>query len=195
MFYSGSNGNNVFTGSNAADEIFGRGGNDRLFGRNGNDLIDGGSGNDLVEGQGGSDIVRGGAGNDTVNGGAGNDNVNGGAGRDLLIGGSGDDNFDFNSVSDSNSVTRDIIQTFDYGGVDTIDVSTIDANQTAGAIGNQDFFFNGTTNGGAGSIWVVDVGDSNIILGNVDNDGAAEFQVEVENGIPAGLWADFNFVL
>jgi len=192
---NGNNGNNVLIGTNAPDIIFGFGGHDRIFGRSGGDLLDGGNGNDLVEGQGGNDIVRGGAGNDTVNGGAGNDNVNGGRGRDLLIGGTGEDNFDFNSTADSNAATRDLIAHFDYSGVDTIDVNSIDADQRPGALGNQDFFFNGTTNGGAGSLWVIDVGDSNFVLANIDDDPAAEFQVEVENGIPAIFWADYNFVL
>jgi Ca2+-binding RTX toxin-like protein len=195
MLINGNNGNNVLIGTNFHDDIFGRGGNDRIQARNGNDLADGGSGNDIVEGGGGNDIVRGGAGNDTVNGGAGNDNVNGGGGRDRLIGGTGEDNFDFNLTTDSNSANRDLIDNFDFGGVDTIDVSTIDADQRPGAIGNQDFFFNGTTNGGVGSLWVVDVGASNFVLANVDDDPTAEFQVEVQNGIPAIFWADFNFVL
>lgn len=194
-FINGNNNNNVLFGTNSADQIFGRGGNDRLFGLGGNDLVDGGDGNDNVEGGNGNDIVRGGAGNDTVNGGGGNDNINGGTGRDVLIGGAGSDNYDFNSTQDSTAVNRDIIRNFDYGGVDTIDLNTIDADQRPVAPGNQDFFFNGTTNGGAGSVWVIDVGDSNFVLANVDDDNTAEFQLEVENGIPAAFWADFNFVL
>lgn len=199
----------ALVGTANADTINGRIGNDQLFGRAGNDTLNGGDGNDELNGEGGNDtlngnagndLMRGGSGNDRLVGGTGGDHLNGGTGRDILDGGNEavvlgviQDNFDFNSVNESNFGARDRVLNFNFGDStsgDKIDVATIDA--IAGGGVNEAFVFNGTTAGGAGTLWVVDDAASSdtIILGNVDGDADAEFQVAVNDGATtAGFWS------
>ena len=78
---------------------------------------------------GGNDTVTGTAGANNINGGAGNDLIIGGLGRDVMDGGLGADTFDFNATNESPAgLFRDVINNFNWGQGDKIDLSTIDAN-------------------------------------------------------------------
>ncbi len=123
----------------------------------------------------------GGAGDDVITGGAGNDLIFGGLGTDTLTGGAGADTFRYQSAAESTTNGRDGIQ--DFGAGDTIDLSRVDA--ISGTPGNDAFHFvDGgaftgpghageliASNGGSGNIWTVS--------GDVDGDGAADFQLLV----------------
>ena len=104
-----------------------------LTGTSGGDTLRGGNGNDTIDGGSGWDWLYGGAGNDRIIGGNGNDDLFGGAGADV---------FDYNAISETppGGGRRDFIHDFEVG-VDTIDLSTIDAR--AGGSLNQAFKFLG----------------------------------------------------
>ena len=104
-----------------------------LTGTSGGDTLRGGNGNDTIDGRSGWDWLYGGAGNDRIIGGNGNDDLFGGAGADV---------FDYNAISETppGGGRRDFIHDFEVG-VDTIDLSTIDAR--AGGSHNQAFIFLG----------------------------------------------------
>jgi Ca2+-binding RTX toxin-like protein len=103
-------------------------------------------------------------------------------GKDILIGGLGADKFKFNAVLESRvSVTlRDIIQDFNVGQGDKIDVSAIDAN--AAVAGNQAFVL---LQGGAFSGVFANSGElyfdqtAQVFYGNNDGDSAADFAIQL----------------
>jgi serralysin len=174
----GSASNETIRGSAVANLLDAGGGNDSCFGGNGNDQVLGGAGNDFIDAQ---------VGNDTVRGGAGADNLSGGFDADVIIGGAGNDIFAFRTLNSSVPGATDRLQAGDgaaafqgAGGaaLDLIDVSQIDANLTAG--GNQTFLFG--LPGNKGHLWCVNSGANTRVLGNVDNDGAAEFQLDIVDG-------------
>ena len=145
-------------------------------------------GSDKITGSAYSDTLYGWSGNDTIKGLTGNDRITGGAGKDNLYGGSGNDLFDFNKTSESgtNSNSRDVIADF-VRGTDKIDLSTIDANTTAG--GNNAFtkLFNSTaafTTPGQLKF------TGGILYGNTDSDSAAEFSIQL-TGISKLSSSDF----
>lgn len=125
------------------DILYGEGGNDFLYGYEGDDWLYGGSGDDQLQGHedndhlfgdDGNDRLFGQAGDDVLNGGAGNDFLSGGMGTDVLTGGSGADQFRWvrwgvtnNDFASDPSV--DTITDFQRG-IDTIDVSHFDADET-----------------------------------------------------------------
>ncbi len=197
----GSDSTETIRGSAGNNTLLGFGGNDTVDGWFGNDTVDGGGGNDLVYGGPGNDLVRGGPGNDTVVGGAGVDTVSGGLGRDVLIGGASGDRFIFAGIVESPvGAGSDVLQAgaggaaFDGAGAaagDRIDVSAIDANFTLA--GNQTFIFGGT---GKGHIWCVNAGATTVVLANLDNDAAAEFQINIaDGGVLAGAYKAADFIL
>ncbi|CAK0742469.1 conserved hypothetical protein [Gammaproteobacteria bacterium] len=149
--------------------------------QHGDNLIGDASNNDL-RGFGGNDTLGGGAGNDTLDGGTGTDMLIGGAGKDTLTGGAGHDTFDFNALSEMGvtSSTRDIITDFTRGQ-DRIDLSTLDANQTAG--GNQ--AFSAPVVGGTFSAVFASPGDlyfdnvAHVLYGNTNTNAAAEFSIQL----------------
>ena len=85
--------------------------------------MDGGVGNDLMFGGGGNDTMLGGAGNDSMDGGAGNDSMLGGDGSDQLWGGAGADTFLMDPRLNKQATSMDVINDFDHGQGDVIDVS------------------------------------------------------------------------
>ncbi|MEH1871599.1 DUF4347 domain-containing protein [Nostoc sp.] len=97
--------NNVNGFDNSADVINGQGGNDRIDGLSGNDLLRGGAGNDTLLGGAGNDTLVGGTGNNILIGGAGNDILIGGDFSDTLTGGSGNDQFIYQTLSNSDTIT------------------------------------------------------------------------------------------
>jgi Ca2+-binding RTX toxin-like protein len=181
----GEAGNDTLNGGTGDDEIFGGDGDDQLFGEDNDDELNGGNGNDLLNGGNGNDRLIGGAGNDVLFGGArgdnlfgddGNDIINGGIGEDNLRGGAGNDIFVFTSLQDSVvGGDRDEIRDFTRGS-DLIDLSAIDANTNLA--GDQAFIFIG------GSAFTNVAGQlrfsNNILSGDVNGDGIADFQIELQ---------------
>ena len=114
-------------------------GDDYLYGNGGSDMLFGLDGNDWLYGQTGTDQLSGGNGSDHLFGGADGDTLTGGAGADFFV-------FLLNTDSNGTSATtRDQIADFGVGGADLIDLTALDANTAAGATGNQDFAWGGTT--------------------------------------------------
>ncbi len=175
-------------------------GNDRLIGTSTANAITGGDGYDTINGGGGDDNLFGGIGLDKIFGSGGADRLRGGTGQDILIGGKGNDIFIFFGGDRSNGSNADIIRAgggaiaFEGAGAgsgDIINVNAIDADSTIA--GNQDF-----TGGGAGKgqIRVVDIGGNSVVQGNIDNDGAFEISITIEDGGVLALAytaADFVF--
>ncbi|TKD50422.1 Ig-like domain-containing protein [Sphingomonas baiyangensis] len=159
-------------GGNGDDQVFGGRGDDRLDGGNGDDRLDGGSGNDILFGGNGSDTLSGGSGNDQLLGGNGDDVLNGGAGDDRLTGGFGNDRFVFTETGGV-----DTIVDLNRGGVETIDLSAIDAN--TGVAGEQDFTWVGDAafSGTAGELRSAFENGRWELTGDVDGDGVADFTI------------------
>jgi Ca2+-binding RTX toxin-like protein len=157
----------------------------------GADHLKGFGGSDIVKGFAGNDRLLGGSGNDTLLGGTGRDTLIGGDDRDRLTGGTGSDVFVFNKTAETGrtSTTRDVITDFELG-VDDIDLSAIDANIRAGAIGNQAFKFIGGAafTGVAGQLRFA----AGFVSGDVNGDGKADFQIAV-TGITS--MAEGEFIL
>jgi Ca2+-binding RTX toxin-like protein len=137
-------------------------------------------------------LIYGGAGGDTLTGGGGNDRISGGASGDTLRGGGGADRFEYRSIADSTVAASDLIADFELG-VDGIDLSAIDADP--GAEGDQAFTWLGgeAFSGKAGELRLVhDQGAARwTVLGDVDGDGQADFQLFVATGGAAPAASDF----
>ncbi|EYD78182.1 putative protease [Rubellimicrobium mesophilum DSM 19309] len=143
--------------------------------------VQGGSGADTISGSFAANILRGGDGADTLRGQSGADTLVGGLGRDLLAGGADDarDAFVFNAVADSapGATQRDVIADF-ARGVDEIDLRGLDANLDLD--GNQAFAWSGT-GAEAHGLWTVDSGADVLLRGDVDGDGQADFEIQVND--------------
>jgi Ca2+-binding RTX toxin-like protein len=191
-------GNDTISGGDGDDRAYGGGGNDSLLGDDGHDTLAGGLGADRLEGGDGDDRLNGGDGNDTLaggndddtlNGGAGNDRLNGNSGDDVLIGRlgkdflfgqSGADSFVFTRVLDSTvGATRDQIKDFSAADGDRIDLSAIDADVTTGADEAFTFIANAAYSGTAGELRFTSGAVNSIVRGDIDGDGADDFQILV----------------
>ena len=154
----GDAGDNELRGGQASDSLFGRGDNDKLIGDGGADTLNGGNGDDNLQGGGGADTLV------------------GLAGVDLLTGDAGNDRFDFNNVSDSGvgGGARDRITDFEQGK-DLIDLAGIDAITGGG----DDAFtlIAGNFTGVAGELRTVTQAAQTRILGDVNGDAVADFEV------------------
>jgi murein DD-endopeptidase MepM/ murein hydrolase activator NlpD len=153
---------------------------DRLFGTKGDDRIGGLGGNDRIDGSNGDDALFGGRGFDRIDGGAGDDRINGGLHLDILTGDAGHDLFDFNSIREAGrNGGRDRIVDFDRAE-DRIDLRGIDAD--GGRRGNQKFDFIGRQefSGDAGELRYYRKGGDLIVEGDVNGDGRADFQIELD---------------
>lgn len=153
---------------------------ENVTGGGGNDTLSGDHGPNGLEGGSGRDILRGRVGNDTLMGGDGDDTLIGGDGLDSQFGGEGNDVFDFASVWESPpNPGRDVIGDFadpGPGGGDVIDVSDIAA-----------FAFIGTdpfSSGGA-ELRVEQSGADTLVMGDVDGDGVADFEIQVNTSTAA----------
>ena len=144
----------------------------------GNFNVTGNASSNGVAGSAGNNVIDGGDGNDKLNGRQGNDTLIGGLGEDILNGDENNDIFKFNTINDSVvGIHRDVITDFNlYGGVDKIDLSSIDAdtslanNQAFSFIGNDAVFSSST-----GQLIFASV--SNSLFGDVDGDGFADFEI------------------
>lgn len=113
----------------------------------------------------------------TLIGGAGGDVLSGGGGADVLRGNGGADSFVFKAVSDS-AVGAGRTTIYDFtAGSDRIDLSAIQA--VTGASADQAFGFIGAAafTKHAGELRQVGSGSSTLVEGDVNGDGAADFQI------------------
>jgi Ca2+-binding RTX toxin-like protein len=138
---TGTNDNDLIRGYAGNDIISGGDGNDLIYGGAGNDTLNGGAGHDRLFGGVGDDILNGDAGNDYLDGGSGNDLLNGGEGDDILLGGSGNDTLTGGAGADTfvwraGDTGNDVIQDFNIGEGDRIDLSDLLQGETDGTIDN-----------------------------------------------------------
>lgn len=155
---------------------------ENLIGGNRVDILFGDAGANAISGGSGSDRVAGRAGDDVLDGGAGFDKLYGNAGQDIMTGGGGNDRFIYFNLSDSRTGagSRDVITDFEVTG-DRIEIQRLDAD--AGSAGDQSFDFIGRAgfSGVAGELRYFQSvrNDFTIIQGDVDGDGAQDFQIEL----------------
>ena len=182
-FLTGS-GNLDLTGNASANTLNGNGGNNRLDGGDGEDVLGGGLGNDILVGGNGNDILKGGDGNDIVIG---------GNGIDSLGGRTGSDTFRFLAVGDSGTTlaTADRITDFSAAQGDKIDLAGIDAI-SGGGDDSFTFIGSGAFTGVAGQLRAEVSGSTQLLSGDVDGDGVADFLIVVTaaGGVPL-VTADF----
>lgn len=115
-----------------------------ILGNNRRNDLTGTGGGDWIEGRGGNDTINGGTGADTILGGRGADQMTGGAGPDLFLFRQGDipGRFWLFDLWFGPHYRQDVITDF-QPGIDTIDLSAMDANSRER--GNQAFHFEGTS--------------------------------------------------
>jgi Ca2+-binding RTX toxin-like protein len=159
---------NTINGTEAVNLLRGQGGNDNLYGKGGNDRLEGGDGADLLRG---------------------------GAGQDTLLGGTGVDRFDWDSLGEAGLGSgRDIVLDFTRG-TDKLDLAGIDAK--AGTATNDAFSFIGTAvfGGVAGQLRFEHGNDGSpftLVQGDVNGDAAADFEVQLANGLLPLTSTDFT---
>lgn len=124
--------------------------------------------------------INGGSGNDTITGSAGNDVLEGGAGKDLLTGGLGADYFDFNLSSHSRATVIDRITDF-AKGEDIIDLATIDADGTQGALDTFLFIGAAAFSGVAGQLRYDSTSLAGVtrILADLDGNRSIDFEIQL----------------
>jgi Ca2+-binding RTX toxin-like protein len=150
-------------------------------------------GNELantIVGSNGANVLSGFAGSDTLRGLDGDDVLDGGAGQDSLSGGAGSDTYRFGSVSDSIAGRADTILDFTSGS-DRIDLSAIDADSNNGTSEAFTGIGSAAFSGKAGELRWEAVGGQTFVYGDVNGDGAADFQIVVNAASLAS--GDFNF--
>lgn len=154
----------------------------RMEGNGAPNLLHGKAGDDRLFGGGGHDTLIGGEGADTLDGGAGSDRFILGAGADTVIIGPDD--------SGGGPKTRDKIFNF-TSGLDTIDLSTIDADPTRA--GDQAFAFVGTTGSDEpGAIHIQSYANMTIVSANLDDVPGADIQLQIGGG---GILNADDFIL
>jgi len=143
----------------------------------------------VLNSEDGADTLEGGRQDDTIRPAAGNDVLIGGGGADFMIGGAGADRFVYETTEDSSRHHRDFI--YDLAAEDLIDLSGIDADETAG--GDQAFTLVSAFSHAAGeAVLAYQPGSYRTLLSlDVDGDGKADTVVEL-NGDNSGYG---NFVL
>jgi Ca2+-binding RTX toxin-like protein len=148
-----------------------------------NNNIVGLAGNDTLSGGGGHDELFGNAGDDVLNGDGGEDLLIGGPGADVLTGGYEGDTFQFNDGDCGLGASADRITDF-VQIVERIDLRGIDAD--TGTAGDQAFSFVGTAafSGVAGELRYAFDGVDTWVQGDVDGDGAADFEIVLSGGYP-----------
>lgn len=167
----------------AAAQATGGAGSDRLFPLSSIENLIGGSAADNLTGTDGVNRISGGAGNDNISALIGADTVYGNAGRDSIdLGNDADADLVGYIVQTESAVgtTRDVIANFKLAN-DKIDLSAIDADTRAAAIGNQTFTFNNTTPR-ATSVWYAVSGANILVRGDVNGNTTADFEIQI-NGV------------
>jgi len=161
------------------EDVYGSNCNDFLGGDGNANAMNGLAGNDRMVGYGGNDTLFGDAGYDSLSGGAGNDVLNGGSEKDNLNGGTGADHFAFGATSDSGfgASKWDIVQDFNHGEADKIDLSNIDANSNVA--GDQAFAFKSGAFTGAGQVHVTYANGNTYVDANTSGNGGVDMQIEL----------------
>jgi Ca2+-binding RTX toxin-like protein len=160
-------------------------GDHRLSGGDGNDSIQSDFGTDRIDGGDGLDTLNAGTGDDTVLGGAGKDLIGGGLGADRLAGGVGRDVYIYRDCAESSAAGG--VDLLSLQGDDRIDLSRIDADQTAA--GDQAFVLVEALSGEAGQLAVEYDSAARVtwVRGDVDGDGLADLEISLR-----GAHADFD---
>jgi serralysin len=162
---------------------------ENLIGSDHADWLAGNAGNNILYGLNGNDMLWGAGGSDSIVGGAGNDAIYGGAAADRLNGGTGNDRFEYMAATDSGPAagTRDTIFFFEAG--DRIDLSFVDANETAG----MDQAFRLDTGGAflPGEIQQQRIGTGILLTMNTDANASAEMSIWLGNRSAFVTAADF----
>lgn len=166
------------------ENLIGSGRADTLVGNGGVNVLRGGDGADILSGSGGADTLVGGSGADALRGGAGQDTLTGGAGADRFVFGKGE----FAGMTLS---TADEIVDFSHAEGDRIALGLVDANATTVGIDDA-FTFISTAEFGhhAGELRYTVSGDVDIVQGDTDGDGIADFWIVVD-AAPALTALDF----
>jgi len=183
---------NTIIGNAVANRLFGGAGNDMLFGGGGDDMLDGGDSDDTLLGEDGNDTLYGGAGDDTLVGGAGNDALIGGAGADVLTGGTGTDRFVFRvGELSADPAKTDRITDFSRDEGDKIDLSAFDADPSTAK--RDAFTFVGTAEFSkrAGEVRIDTSGTYQVISGDLNGDGVADFTINVNKNFGTLIATDF----
>lgn len=153
---------------------------ENVRGSSGSDVLGGDTLANVIIGEAGADSVVGFGGDDSLAGGAGDDTLIGGLGKDTLSGGDGADLFVFASAGATPVGSgRDVIADFVAG--DAIDLTRIDAQ--SGVEGRQGFTFLGLGSAdrvvGAGELKFYHFGGNTFVVGGIDADNQADFQIEL----------------
>jgi Ca2+-binding RTX toxin-like protein len=143
----------------------------------------GGGGADHMFGSRFGDIFIGEGGNDKLSGAAGNDFLDGGIGRDQMTGGQGKDEFVYNSIADSHDNAVDIITDFNRNEHDKLGVDGIDTQPST--TDDDAFTFIGTQHfsGAIGELRYEFHNGRTTVLGNLDHDNQAEFEITLNGSI------------
>jgi Ca2+-binding RTX toxin-like protein len=126
------------------------------------------------------DVLTGSSQHDAIQGDEGADVLTGGKGRDVLSGGDDNDTFRFVRTTDSLKGNPDLIADFSHAEGDRIDLHKIDANTKIA--GNQAFHFISAQNfhHKAGELHFVSSSTGGFVEGDVNGDGKADFQIELD---------------
>lgn len=150
-------------------------GNDILVGDDGPNRLEATGGADLLSGRGGDDVLTS---RDDIGPGSGNGTFVGGRGADTITTAGGADTIRIDRLVESLPGREDVV--VDFSARDILDLSRIDADQTAP--GDQAFAFIGAAafSGTAGELCTERRGDGLLVSADADGDGWADMQVILE---------------
>lgn len=157
----------------AIENLFGSVYSDSLKGDNGANVVYGNGGNDQIFGRGGNDVLFGDAGNDVIFGGEGADRMTGGAGADTFVW--------LNTAEFSVPASlADHIVDFNQGEGDRINLGSLDAKTTTGAV-NDAFTFigSGAFTSSAGQLRSYVESGVTWVEGDTNGDGVADFWIRL----------------
>ena len=157
-----------------------------------NNIMIGNTAANRLSGGAGDDTLDGGAGDDVLDGGDGNDTLIGGPGADTLTGGAGADRFVFRAGDlDADPAKTDTITDFSRNDGDKIDLTALEASNTAKAPKGFTFIGNAAFGKHAGELRVVTSGTLQVLYGDLDGDGVADFAINVSKGSGTLIASDF----
>ena len=206
----GGAGNDIYFVDNAGDVVVeeSNGGTDVVYSSIHYVLLDGvenltlsglgaldGTGNaldNIIVGNAAANHLWGGAGNDTLDGDDGDDVLVGGAGADTLTGGAGADRFVFQVGDlDADPGRSDTIADFSRAAGDKIDLSALATNPSTSK--RTAFSFVGTAafSKRAGELRLSTKGASQIVYGDLNGDGVADFSLNISKVTGALIASDF----
>ena len=190
---SGTAGNDILHGTAASNRMYGYAGDDELYGNGSDDELQGHEGNDRLYGGDGNDSLYGGIGDDILEGGNGDDRMFPGIGNDQLTGGAGADQFAYTPLYWTDQTDGITLITDFQSGVDKIDLTRLDANETTapGVIkgkntpGNEAFIVVQSTDGVTPGHLVISTGVDGlgrpitIVTGYTNSDPGADLEIHL----------------